>query len=357
MASAFVVAKMDGSPALADAQARECAYQRERHVPARKIRWKAVQQVRARVYNETRVPCILRGGFNKREAGMRRVHCFHMFLFCSAALLLCGWEVSSVCGQEIPATKDKKDQDASPFDETPAKVVARGEARRSPHQIELSEPLDTTQTLEERLTAKATMQADEATVKSFAEALGTALDTSVVLATKKLEEAAINLETPMTYKLRNVRLQTGLKLILGELGLTYVTRDDVIVITTPEDVVSQLVTCVYDCRDLVKLPSPIRRTKRIPPGAPGNELPVKEEDNPKEDAGPDGGYTINDLIDVITSTIAPDSWDEVGGPGSIADFKGLVTVNGAQDVHEQIERLLNMLHQAGGLEERVKVSR
>ncbi len=60
---------------------------------------------------------------------------------------------------------------------------------------------------------------------------------------------------------------------------------------------------------------------------------------------------------VVTTTVAPDSWDDVGGPGSIADFKGLMTISQTQQVHEDIEKLLNMLHKAGGLEEKVKVSR
>ena len=81
------------------------------------------------------------------------------------------------------------------------------------------------------------------------------------------------------------------------------------------------------------------------------------EEKKKEEIGPDGNYEIDDLIDVITASVMPDSWDEVGGPGSISDFKGLVTVSQTQDVHEQVENLLNMLHKASGLEEKVKVSR
>src|SRR6185436_406116 len=162
-------------------------------------------------------------------------------------------------------------------------------------------------------------------------------------------------------KLKNVKVQTALRLILGELELTFVTHDDVIMITTPEDAGSQLKTRVYDCRDLMKLPSPVRKVTKTHPapqqssiGTP--ELSAKASDK-KEQVGPDGGYEIADLIETITTTVMPDSWDDVGGPGSAADFKGLVTISQTQEVHEQIESLLNMLHKAGGLEEKVKVSR
>lgn len=238
-----------------------------------------------------------------------------------------------------------------------------GAAPRQPagHRIELMEPLDPTQSLEERLEAKASLQAEEATLRSFADALEKALDTSVVLAVKKLEEAAINTDTPITCKLKNVRLQTGLKLILGELGLAYVLHDNVLMITTPEDAGSQLITRVYDCRDLLKLPSPIKRGKRpkTQPGQPeigtaNLPAPLPEK---KEEATPDGGYEVADLIEVIIGTVTPDSWEDVGGPGSVKDFKGLITLSQTQEVHEDVEKLLNMLHKAGGLEEKVKVSR
>ncbi len=238
-----------------------------------------------------------------------------------------------------------------------------GAAPRQPagHRIELMEPLDPAQSLEERLEAKASFQAEEATLRSFADALEKALDTSVVLATKKLEEAAINTDTPITYKLKNVRLQTGLKLILGQLGLAYVLHDNVLMITTPEDAGSQLITRVYDGRELMKLPSPIKKTKHVRDNPPsvggGSGIHVKIEEKAKEEIGLDGNYEIDDLIDVISATVSPDSWDDVGGPGSMTDFKGLLSVSTTQEVHREIEELLNMLHKAGGLEEKVKVSR
>jgi hypothetical protein len=62
------------------------------------------------------------------------------------------------------------------------------------------------------------------------------------------------------------------------------------------------------------------------------------------------------LIDLITTTVAAETWNDVGGPGAISDYKGLLTVSQTQQVHDKVERLLNMLHQAGNLKTpRVKV--
>ena len=115
-----------------------------------------------------------------------------------------------------------------------------------------------------------------------------------------------------------MKVQTALRLILEQLGLTYVTHDNVIMITTPEDAGSQLVTRVYDCRDLMKLPSPIKKIKHVRDNPPtvggGSGIHVRVEEKKKEEIGPDGNYEIDDLIDVITASVMPDSWDEVGGP-------------------------------------------
>src|SRR6476620_2129288 len=119
----------------------------------------------------------------------------------SLSLLGLSWPVAA---QETPPAKEKA---PSPFEEGKSDdVVAKHQAG---HLIELAEPLKADSSVEERLEAKASFQAEESTLKSFTEALEKALDTPVVLSIKKLEEAAINLETPLSYKLKNVKVQTA----------------------------------------------------------------------------------------------------------------------------------------------------
>ena len=55
----------------------------------------------------------------------------------------------------------------------------------------------------------------------------------------------------MTKTLRSITLRSALRLILKDLELTYVVRDEVLQITTPEDAESQLITKVYPVGDLV----------------------------------------------------------------------------------------------------------
>lgn len=264
---------------------------------------------------------------------------------------------------ETEAMTKPKAPAVDPFNNDEPRAASKEAAPRAngKHEITLHEPVAAGKTAEERLETKATLVAKEAPLSDLVEVLSTALDGPVVLSHRKLEEAAISLETPVSYNLKNVALKSGLRHVLRELDLTYLIRDDALVITTPEDAGSQLETRVYDCRDLMKLASPVRKVIQPEPAKPGADIGVPgipaKATQKKDEAGAEGGYDISDLIKVMTTTVAPDSWDEVGGPGSIYDFKGLVTVSQTQDVHEQVEKLLNLLHQAGGLEEKVKVSR
>jgi hypothetical protein len=91
----------------------------------------------------------------------------------------------------------------------------------------------------------------ETPLKEVIEDLKERFNIPIVLATKKLEEAAINLETPVTVSFKQISLRAGLRNMLGELGLTYLIKDEVMQITTPEDAGSQLITKVYRVGDLV----------------------------------------------------------------------------------------------------------
>jgi hypothetical protein len=75
----------------------------------------------------------------------------------------------------------------------------------------------------------------------------------IVLNVKKLEEAGVNIDTPITLPLKGITLRSALRLMLGELELTYMVKDEVLRITTPEDAESpeNMVTKVYNVGDLV----------------------------------------------------------------------------------------------------------
>jgi hypothetical protein len=55
----------------------------------------------------------------------------------------------------------------------------------------------------------------------------------------------------------------------------------------------------------------------------------------------------DDLIEAITAIIDPASWDDVGGPGSLTFFGGLLLVNQTSENHEKIDELLETIRSEG----------
>ncbi|MCG2684963.1 MAG: hypothetical protein L6306_15270 [Planctomycetales bacterium] len=73
--------------------------------------------------------------------------------------------------------------------------------------------------------------------------------------TRALGDVGIGTDTPVTKNLKGVSLRSALRLMLRELGLTYMIQDEVLLITTPEEAETRLSTKVYPVADLV-LPIP-----------------------------------------------------------------------------------------------------
>ncbi len=71
--------------------------------------------------------------------------------------------------------------------------------------------------------------------------------------------------------------------------------------------------------------------------------------------GPQADF--DSLIELITTTVAPTTWDDVGGPGSIAPFATNLSlvVSQTQEVHEQIADLLEQLRRLQDLQVTIEV--
>ncbi|WP_261365093.1 VWA domain-containing protein [Anatilimnocola floriformis] len=77
-------------------------------------------------------------------------------------------------------------------------------------------------------------------------------DITIVL-TKKIEDAGVQPDQPVTRNLKQISLRSALRLLLGDLNLTYMVKDEVLKITTIEDAQSpeNMSTKVYPVGDLV----------------------------------------------------------------------------------------------------------
>jgi hypothetical protein len=78
---------------------------------------------------------------------------------------------------------------------------------------------------------------------------------NIQLDTKALSDAGVGSDTPITRSIKGITLRSALKLLLSDLDLTYVIRNEVLMITSKTEAENMLSTRVYPVADLV-IPPP-----------------------------------------------------------------------------------------------------
>lgn len=169
------------------------------------------------------------------------------------------------------------------------------------------------------------------------EALGAQGRIQIWLDKKALEEGGISTDTPVTRSICSVSLRTAFRLVLGDLDLTYVVRDEVLRITSKTEAENMPVTKVYPVFDLIaSVPSEIR-----PAASPAFHVVGMPTNNWRSS-------DFASLIENITADIAPTTWGEVGGPGAIKGYgnSGALVISQTNEVHEEIATYLQALREA-----------
>ena len=138
----------------------------------------------------------------------------------------------------------------------------------------------------------------------------------IMLDTRTLNEVGVGNDEPISLAVQNVRLRSVLELMLRPLELTWLVRDEVLLITTRESAESMLVSHVYEVRDLM------------------------------QSAHAADALDPEMLMDLITTAVEPVSWDDVGGPGSLSSFSGALIVSQTDAAHDQVQALLTELRRA-----------
>lgn len=191
---------------------------------------------------------------------------------------------------------------------------------------------------------------------------------NIVVRWSRLGDAGIARDQPITLHASRLRLRQCLQLVLQQASartapLAYLADEDLILVSTAEDFDRQMVTRVYDVKDLI-MPR-LResgfaqfRGRQIPIGAIptvangavayrpitapfGSGVYIggapPEEFRPDRDAA-DGTKEqhLRQLITVITGTIEPQSWAVNGGTGTIVPFRGQLIIRNSVAVHAQI---------------------
>ena len=131
-----------------------------------------------------------------------------------------------------------------------------------------------------------------------------------------LKDMGLGKDEPVIKSLDGITLCSALNLILHDLGLDWTIANEVLVITTPDVAQTTMVARVYDVGDLILARDGKGKLWR----------------------------DFDSMIDVLTSTIEPETWEGVGGPGSIAAFEvrgaaGLV-IRHTPKVHQKVAQVL-----------------
>lgn len=144
-----------------------------------------------------------------------------------------------------------------------------------------------------------------------------------LLDVKALNEIGIGTDTRVTIALNNVSLAQALDFMLYNLDptLTWAIEKDVLIITTREAAEENLQTWIYDVTALVESNGPYDRD-------------------------------YDALIELISRSIEPDSWDEVGGPGSINEYetngRSALVISQTFQIHRKIDNFLRTLYRFAG---------
>ncbi len=213
-----------------------------------------------------------------------------------------------------------------------------------------------------------------------------------------MDEARINLSSPLTISVDNIDMKSALKLMLNRLKLTYTIQNQVLMITTSDRTDGRLVRVTYPIADLIvavedhplpdvfKMEEAIKRSMMNQGGfnnfltaAPYNNnmgTPVSSHGDaglggafggqgargpagspgaPPKDRSKDAMAEV--LKDLIVKTIKRNTWEDMGGTGSIQYFPmGMaLVINQPQEVQEEVQLLLNTLRRLQDLQVSVEL--
>ncbi|QDU99139.1 hypothetical protein [Lignipirellula cremea] len=160
--------------------------------------------------------------------------------------------------------------------------------------------------LRAKLDQHVTVDFSETPLATAVEQLSKITQADIRLDRRALRHVNVREREPVTLKLHDRNLKTAIQGMLLDLELTFILRDGVLWITSPDEAQASLRTAVYDVRDLCR-------------------------DEGESDA----------LAEAISSQTAPESWEQVGGPGAIHfGLPGVMVVTQEERLHANVLKLL-----------------
>jgi type II secretory pathway component GspD/PulD (secretin)/outer membrane protein assembly factor BamD (BamD/ComL family) len=200
---------------------------------------------------------------------------------------------------------------------------------------------------------------------------------NILLDTKALEAAGVDRSTPITVKLKDVKFSKALDIVLklagGTTPLGYDIDENVITISTQDELSKKTTLAVYDVRDLlVQIPQFMQQdlsglvssisasggqstqlgggntgAANLSSGSGGNAL--SSGSSGSQTGQQNSQAALDALIKLITDTVAPDTWRNAAG-GTIGSIEpllgtGQVVVTQTADNQQKIQDLLDKIRE------------
>ncbi|RCS41432.1 hypothetical protein DTL42_23020 [Bremerella cremea] len=193
---------------------------------------------------------------------------------------------------------------------------------------------------------------DQVPLGKAIEDLRKATGLNLVLDSRALEDIGLDAECSVTLQARKRSVARTLELMLAP--LVYMVQDDVVIVTTESEQESSPEIRVYPVRDLVwrgldkHEPQLKQILKQFYPPITASR---NNSNQPYRDLLPspvlDSIPTDHDLQELITTTIEPESWEELGGPGSIKFLPSAdcFVVSQSAPIHEKLADTLEQIRQ------------
>ncbi len=166
--------------------------------------------------------------------------------------------------------------------------------------------------VERALDSKVSFDFHDKPLAEIADELSKAHRVNIVIDEKLLADAGVSPAVRMSLKVSGITLRSALNTLLRRIEVTYVHRNEFVLITTREKVDSETFAKAYNIVDIVKT---------------------------------DRGLNYGPLRDLIMN-VRPTTWPEGTGPGPIEDIAGWFVIPQSLDVHREIEQLLTALRAA-----------
>lgn len=298
---------------------------------------------------------------------------------------------------------DSVEWSAIPFDDRTPMVYAKNwnelsNRRKGKYGGDNKTKTEEEKRIEKSLTRQVSMHFESEPLQSVINKLAVDSNINFRLDPQGLEDVQVDSNTPVTINVDGIQMKSALNLILEPLHLGYAIRDEVLKITSIERQKGDLDTRVYNVADLV-IPIPnfanpaplgsLNASNSMNPNSMGGAAPFNVAAKQQKPSGqafaqvtdgfgapasagtsgvvgerrvPEGmrrasKADFDSLVELVTQTVEPTSWNEVGGPASVQPFETTLSlvIRQTQQAHEEIQDLLAQLRRLQDLQVSIEV--